>query len=321
MSDLPGPDPLEADLSDPTPLRFTGVRREEPPAVGEVATEEVALGVDDVGLTAIGADGTVCWSALWAEIAALATPERIIVAGGGDAVVMTVHLRPAPDHPGLDHQSYRFVIPTTQPAAVEDTLGAAARYRGIAATPGQQTDTTPRGRRPHFDALGPIGVAIPTIEITEAGLTVAEPEPVAELDPGAEPEPESEPVAEPEPEPGAEPEPESDPTVTAAEPGLVEDTPSVETAWVDTASVDDTTSVGTGLPSVDDTPPVEPAWVDTALPVEPELAEPVLVTANGQPASGDEGASPGWWVVAPAVLVTGAVVAVLLLAAGHVVHL
>ncbi|HVX20232.1 MAG TPA: hypothetical protein VHB02_02680 [Acidimicrobiales bacterium] len=267
------PDPPEPALGDPTPLRFTGVRQlppdsDEGPAADAVRldaedavrldmADPVRLDVDDAGLAATGADGAVRWSVPWSAVVALATPERTATPAGDDAVVVTVHIRSPADGPGGDQdgQVRRFAITTAQPAAVEDVLLAAARYRGVPAHP-PPAGPPERTAGPRFDALGP--VRIPG-QVAKAG-----PAPV-------------------------------------------------NAVQVDAVQVD-------AVPPVDEAPPADPVPAEPA-PLVEHVPAPGAEAPGAEVAGDDADRSAPWWVVVPAVAGTGAVVAVLLLAAGHVVHL
>ena len=277
MDDGPEPTPvIDAQtgaglpLVDPTPLRFTGAVRMVPD------TEHVPVGglqfdVDSTGITATGPTGEVQWSAEWAQVIELATPERSAAADGGVAVVVAVTTRTAGDPVAGQAPVERFVVPTVQPAAVEEALYGAARYRGIATGP------PPDMRAPEPITLVP---AAPPV------LPAAEPAMKRFPDP----------VEDPEVGTGAEtggPE--------AADPGgpegAVAEAPSVETATPEAAGPEATaTDVRAAGPEVHAAAPEPSATVDRRQRSLP------------------------WWVVAPAVVLTAAVVTVLLLAAGHVIH-
>lgn len=119
-----GPQPEAADAAEGAKLSFPGVcllsqGPDEPGPVGDVR-----LDVDDaLGLALEGADGASVWSATWADLAVLATPERLTMADGKAALVVVATTGTG--------QSHHFVVPSPRPRRLERELRAVAARHGV----------------------------------------------------------------------------------------------------------------------------------------------------------------------------------------------
>jgi hypothetical protein len=106
---------------------------------GRIAVPQLRIEFDQLGLVLTKGNDEVVWSSPWSELGALATAERSVLPDGRDGIVIVIAERSGPRH--------RFVLPTTEPAEMEN------RLRTMAAANRLTTNRIPRAAPRALTAL------------------------------------------------------------------------------------------------------------------------------------------------------------------------
>jgi hypothetical protein len=106
----------------PDHLRLTDVLLLTEGPEGPTAVPQLALTLDGDGVTVHKMTGGFVWQAPWDQVTELSSPERSTTEDGGAGAVVVV---------SADSRRHRFVVPVTDPAALQDKVARIASDHGV----------------------------------------------------------------------------------------------------------------------------------------------------------------------------------------------
>ena len=95
----------------------------------QVAVPQLALTLLPGGIELDKPDGEIVWSRMWTELREMSLVERSVLPDGSDGVVVDVVEK------GRGGRRHRFVLPSDDPAELEEQLRGRARAHGLHTAP------------------------------------------------------------------------------------------------------------------------------------------------------------------------------------------